>query len=124
MAKMGLAVGASDAKGGEYAFLKRRIETRGLNVLTADIGVMGEPPFEPDVSDAEAAESGGADPSDPITRHADLVIHGNASTALPNMVAEVPEDPSNDPRQISYPRCPHSILSFCFHIPLNCAFLV
>lgn len=53
--------GAFDTKGPDYEFLLSAIRSYGLNTLTVDFGVMGDPPFVPDVTSAEVARAGGVD---------------------------------------------------------------
>jgi uncharacterized protein (UPF0261 family) len=50
--------GALDTKGADYEFLARSIQSHGANTLTVDFGVLGDPPFLPDVTNAEVARSG------------------------------------------------------------------
>jgi uncharacterized protein (UPF0261 family) len=52
-------LGTLDSKGIEFAFLKTQIEAQGVATLVIDAGVLGEPPFRPDVSAAEVANAGG-----------------------------------------------------------------
>lgn len=52
-------VGALDTKGLEFEFLKKEIELRGLSTLLIDIGVLGEPFMEPDISRGRVAQAGG-----------------------------------------------------------------
>jgi uncharacterized protein (UPF0261 family) len=54
-------VGTLDTKGHEYAFVRDRIEARGVGVLLVDAGILGEPLAEPDVTRQEVATAGGAD---------------------------------------------------------------
>ena len=54
-------VGSLDTKGREYAFVRERLERAGLRTLVVDFGVLGDPPFRPDVSAAEVARAGGAE---------------------------------------------------------------
>ena len=54
-AKTVALVGTLDTKGEEFAFLRDWIESCGLRTLTVDTGVLGDPPFTPDVSRAEVA---------------------------------------------------------------------
>ena len=61
MGKTVVMVGSLDTKGHEYAFVKRLIEAEGLDTLVIDFGVMGEPPFEPDITREAVAEAGGGD---------------------------------------------------------------
>lgn len=56
-----VAAGAFDTKGADYAFLIEQIRSHGVQALTIDFGVVGDPPFVPDVSSAEVARAGGAD---------------------------------------------------------------
>jgi uncharacterized protein (UPF0261 family) len=56
-----VAAGAFDTKGADYEFLVERIRNQGVSVLTVDFGVLGEPPFLPDVTNAEVARAAGAD---------------------------------------------------------------
>jgi uncharacterized protein (UPF0261 family) len=48
-------IGTFDTKGEEFSFLRKRIECAGLRTLMIDVGVLGSPPFEADVSQAEVA---------------------------------------------------------------------
>ena len=54
-------VGTLDTKGVEYAFVKECIQETGCDVLVVDTGVLGEPPFQPDISAAEVVGMGGVD---------------------------------------------------------------
>jgi uncharacterized protein (UPF0261 family) len=56
-----LLIGTFDTKGQEYAYVRDRIGERGHEVVTMDLGVLGEPPFAPDVPSAEVARAGGGD---------------------------------------------------------------
>ena len=56
-----LLIGTLDTKGPEYAFVRELILARGHAVLVMDLGVLGEPPFAPDVSAAAVARAGGAE---------------------------------------------------------------
>ncbi|MEX0599858.1 MAG: Tm-1-like ATP-binding domain-containing protein [Rhodothermales bacterium] len=55
-----LLIGTLDTKGTEYAYVRELILADGLNVLTMDAGVLGEPAFEPDVDAGEVAAAGGS----------------------------------------------------------------
>lgn len=48
-------IGTFDTKGEEFSFLRERIENAGLRTLMIDVGVLGRPPFEVDISQAEVA---------------------------------------------------------------------
>jgi uncharacterized protein (UPF0261 family) len=54
-------VGTLDTKGGEYAFLRERIEAQGVDVIVVDAGVNEPVGLEPDVSREEVARAVGAD---------------------------------------------------------------
>ncbi|KPV49198.1 hypothetical protein SE17_33970, partial [Kouleothrix aurantiaca] len=56
-----LIIGALDTKGAEFAFLRDQIAAYGLPTRVLDIGVMGAPPFAPDIASAEVARAAGAD---------------------------------------------------------------
>ncbi len=59
MAKTVVIIGTLDTKGKEFAFVKELIEKEGLKTLVVDFGVMGEPPFKPDIPRDEVARAGG-----------------------------------------------------------------
>ena len=59
-------LGALDTKGQEFEFLKNEIEKRGCNTFVINVGVLGKPPFNPDVSSEEVAQAGGTKLSDLI----------------------------------------------------------
>lgn len=43
-------VGTLDTKGQEYAFVKECIKETGVDVIVIDTGILGEPPFKPEIS--------------------------------------------------------------------------
>src|SRR5512138_383864 len=53
-------VGSLDTKGAEFKFVQSLIHARQLETLIVDFGVMGDPPFEPDISSDEVARAGGS----------------------------------------------------------------
>ena len=59
MARNIVVIGALDTKGAEFAFVKAAIQDRGHSPLVINTGVMGDPPFEPEISAALVAEAGG-----------------------------------------------------------------
>jgi uncharacterized protein (UPF0261 family) len=61
MGKTVVLVGALDTKGAEFGYVRQVIQRAGLDVLTVDFGVLGEPAFAPDVGRAEVAAAGGGD---------------------------------------------------------------
>ncbi len=54
-----LLIGTLDTKGTEYEYVRDLIWDRGLETLTMDAGVLGEPGFFPDISADEVAVAGG-----------------------------------------------------------------
>jgi uncharacterized protein (UPF0261 family) len=61
MSKTVAIVGTLDTKGADFQFLRDEIVRRGCRVLVIDVGVVGEPAFEPDVPRTEVAEAAGVD---------------------------------------------------------------
>ena len=59
MAKTVGIVGTLDTKGMEFQFIKEQIEASGTSTCVINTGIIGEPPFEPDVSAGEVAEAAG-----------------------------------------------------------------
>lgn len=60
MPKPVVLVGALDTKGAEFQFVKELIEARGLETIVVDFGVLGEPSFEPEVTNDEVARAAGS----------------------------------------------------------------
>jgi uncharacterized protein (UPF0261 family) len=54
-------IGTFDTKGEEFSFLRERIESAGLQTLMIDVGVLGTPPFAPDISRTEVAAAANQD---------------------------------------------------------------
>ena len=54
-------LGALDTKGAEYGFVKQCIEDNGCETLLIDVGVLGAPAIEPDISREEICTAAGAD---------------------------------------------------------------
>ena len=61
MGRTVVVVGALDTKGAEFDYVRQAIRRAGLEVLTVDFGVLGEPAFAPDVGRAEVALAAGGD---------------------------------------------------------------
>lgn len=61
MKKTVAIIGSLDTKGEEFKFLKESIEKNGLSTYVFDVGVLGDPLFEPDVHADEIAKAGGSD---------------------------------------------------------------
>jgi len=53
-------IGTLDTKGPEILFLKDQIQRLGLRALVVDMGILGDPPFEPTISNREVAKRGGS----------------------------------------------------------------
>ena len=62
-------IGALDTKGPEFAFLKAEIEKRGCRTLVINVGVLGAPLFQPEISAEEVAAAGGVKLADLVARH-------------------------------------------------------
>jgi len=60
MLKKVVVIGALDTKGEDFAFVKERIEEKGFKTIVVDVGVIGEPPFKPDIDADTVAKAGGA----------------------------------------------------------------
>src|SRR5687768_11060185 len=53
-------VGALDTKGEDFLFVRDLIRDHAVNVLVVDFGVMGDPPFAPDISADQVSRAGGS----------------------------------------------------------------
>jgi len=71
-------IGTLDTKGEELRFLKEAIEARGLQTLVIDIGLLGPPPFQPDISRQEVLREAGLE-------LADLLRGGDEGEAIEGM---------------------------------------
>jgi uncharacterized protein (UPF0261 family) len=54
-------IGTLDTKGREYAFVRDLLHKAGVEPLVVDVGVLGEPPFRPDIAATEVAALAGRD---------------------------------------------------------------
>ncbi|PSQ03470.1 hypothetical protein BRC95_09090, partial [Halobacteriales archaeon QS_5_68_33] len=54
-----VVVGTLDTKGEEVGFARDVLEAQGVDVHVVDVGVMGDPGFEPDTTASEVAEAAG-----------------------------------------------------------------
>ena len=77
-------VGTLDTKGPDFQFLANEIRRRHCDVVMIDVGVVGEPLFEADVSRDEVARAAGAD-------LAELVAAGDRGKAVAAMSRGVPQ---------------------------------
>ncbi|HUT90749.1 MAG TPA: Tm-1-like ATP-binding domain-containing protein [Thermoguttaceae bacterium] len=92
MAKTVALLGALDTKGAEYGFVKACIEARGHKTLLIDVGVLGAPGVEPDVTRREVAEAAGVD-LDELVRKKDrgeavAAMARGAESLVPKLFAE------------------------------------
>src|SRR5262245_8342109 len=85
MAKTVAIIGALDTKGPEFAFLKAEIEKRGCRTMVVNVGVLGTPHFQPDISAEEVAWAGGAKLADLAAAH----DRGQAMTAMGRGIAQL-----------------------------------
>ncbi len=60
MEEAAVIVGTLDTKGEEFKFIKDILENEGLKTLVINAGVLGEPFFQPDISNEEVAKAGGS----------------------------------------------------------------
>src|SRR3954470_3296212 len=54
-------IGTLDTKGDEYAFLRDRLRSAGIDTLLVDVGTQGAPRAEPDIPREQVAAAGGLD---------------------------------------------------------------
>ncbi len=54
-------LGSLDTKGEEYTFIKKHIESAGCRTLVIDVGVVGPPSFQPDITRQEVVRAAGDD---------------------------------------------------------------
>ena len=54
-------LGTLDTKGREYGYVRECLIEASVTPLMVDFGVLGDPPFEPDISASEVAGAGGGD---------------------------------------------------------------
>ncbi|WP_022885534.1 Tm-1-like ATP-binding domain-containing protein [Glaciibacter superstes] len=59
-----LLLGALDTKGAEYSFVRDRLAGAGIDTITIDFGVLGEPQITVDIDRAQVARAGGAEVGD------------------------------------------------------------
>lgn len=80
-----------DTKGQEVSYLREQLERLGARALVIDMGVVGEPTAEAEVSRAKVAEAGGTELArlleDPTRQAASPVMTGGAARILGELVA-------------------------------------
>ena len=78
-------LGALDTKGAEFEYLKNEIEKRGCRTFVINSGVLGEPPFSPDISAEEVAQAGGT----PLTELISKDDRGEAVAVMTEGAAKI-----------------------------------
>jgi len=67
MKKTIVLVGTLDTKGEEYAYVRDKILELGCQVIVVDAGVLGVPPFQPDITREQVARAAGMKMEDILT---------------------------------------------------------
>lgn len=92
MAKTIALLGSLDTKGTEYAFVRECIRSRGLETLVVDVGVLGPPALEPDITREEVARAAGVALEDLMAREdrgeAVAAMARGAEALVPQLYAE------------------------------------
>jgi uncharacterized protein (UPF0261 family) len=78
-----LLIGTLDTKGDEYAYLRDRLKSAGVDALIADVGVLGPPRCEPDITRDEVGAEAGVD----VGALADAGDRGAAITRMADAAA-------------------------------------
>ncbi len=78
-------VGTLDTKGDEYGYLRDRLRQHGVDTLLVDVGTVGSPRTEPDITRSEVGEIAGID-VDELIRSGD---RGRAVSAMADAAAAV-----------------------------------
>lgn len=85
-------IGALDTKGVEYLFVKHCIEDLGLGTLVIDVGLLGPPAFQPEISREEVASAAGIELTSLTARgdrgEAIKAMSRGAALLLPRLYAE------------------------------------
>ena len=89
MAKPVVIAGALDTKGAEFAFVRDLLYAQGVATILVDFGVLGDPPFPPDVNNDAVARVGGSTIAE-LRSHADKTAAMRTMTAgLAKVVADL-----------------------------------
>ena len=59
MEKTIVLIGTLDTKGAEYEYIRDRIVEQGCRVITMDVGILGKPLFEPDITREQVIQAAG-----------------------------------------------------------------
>jgi uncharacterized protein (UPF0261 family) len=86
MAKRILVVGTLDTKGIEVSFVKDQIEQRGHETTLMDVGILGQPRFEADITRQEVVRASGMDLQEAVVagdrqKAVDIMIEGASRKA-------------------------------------------
>ena len=92
MGKTVALLGSLDTKGAEYGFVKQCIEARGHRTLLIDVGVLGQPVIEPDVSRGDVARAAGVELDELVAKQdrgeAVAAMARGAEVLVPKLYAE------------------------------------
>ena len=75
MAKTIVIIGTLDTKGEEFRYVKELIQRKGHKTIVIDVGILEEPPFQPDITHEEVAEAAG-------TNLKQIIALGNEGEAI------------------------------------------
>lgn len=75
MAKTIVIIGTLDTKGEEFRYVKELIQRKGHKTIVIDVGILEEPPFQPDIGHEEVAEAAG-------TKLKQIIALGNEGEAM------------------------------------------
>jgi len=89
MARTIVIVGTLDTKGEDLRLLRDLIRARGLATLVVDFGILGEPPFEPDVRAEAVARAGGGNLADLRAAHDKTLAMRTMERGLVQVVADL-----------------------------------
>jgi uncharacterized protein (UPF0261 family) len=59
MGKTVVLIGTLDTKGAEYGYIRDRIVEQGCRVIVVDVGILGKPLFQPDITREQVAQAAG-----------------------------------------------------------------
>jgi uncharacterized protein (UPF0261 family) len=84
-----VVVGALDTKGVEFQFVRSLIRENGFDTIVVDFGVMGNPPFAPDVTADEVARAGGSTLAELRAKADKTIAMRTMSVGLTKVVADL-----------------------------------
>jgi uncharacterized protein (UPF0261 family) len=84
-----VVVGALDTKGVEFQFVRSLIRENGFETILVDFGVMGDPPFAPDVTADQVARAGGSTLAELRTKADKTFAMRTMSAGLVKVVADL-----------------------------------